>query len=156
MKKLSKKQKFIAAGSAAVIIASGSGAAYAFWTSTGSGTGNGHTATAQTVTINVTSSSSGLYPGGPAVAVSGTFTTPNDAAIYVGQVTLAIDPTFDTGQATNPCTAADFTVSHQPTATNATVVTGNTWGGATISMVDSATNQDNCKNVNVPLVLTSN
>jgi hypothetical protein len=44
----------------------------------------------------------------------------------------------------------------QPAATNDEVVSGDTWGGASIQLVDSATNQDNCKGVNVPLVYSSN
>lgn len=156
MKQLSKKQKYVAAGAAAVILATGSGAAYAYWTSTGSGSSSAATASAQTVTINVTSAAiSGLYPGGPSANISGTFTTPNDAAIYVGQVTVAVDPTWSAGASANPCTAADFTIT-PATATNATVTTGSTWGTATIAMKDLGTNQDDCKNVSVPLVLTSN
>ncbi|BBH15935.1 hypothetical protein Back2_02220 [Nocardioides baekrokdamisoli] len=155
MKKLSKKQKYIAVGSAAIVLAAGSGAAYAYWTSTGSGTSSASTASTQTVTINVTSAAiTGLYPGGPSANISGTFTTPNGAAIYVGQVTVAVDPSFSVGT-TNPCTPADFTIT-QPSPTNATVSTGGTWGTATIALKDLVTNQDNCKGVSVPLVLSSN
>lgn len=160
MKKISKKQKYIAVGSVAVVLAAGSGAAYAYWTNSGSGSGSAATGTNVAVVVNQTSTVSGLYPGGPPATLSGNFDNGNAGAVYVAQVSVAV--TAGWGPQADPtkpaCTSADFTLV-QPTATDAEVSAGTaqgSWGGASIALKDLGTNQDNCKNVSVPLTYTSN
>lgn len=160
MKKLSKKQKYIAAGSAAIVLAAGSGAAYAYWTNTGSGSGTASTGTNTAIVVNQTSTVTGLYPGGTPATLSGNFDNSNAGPVYVAQVSVAVTSGWfsQTDLSKPKCTAADFTLV-QPTATNAEVPAGNAqgaWGGGSIALNDSATNQDNCKNVSVSLTYTSN
>ena len=156
MSKFTKKKKLLALLTAALVLGVG-GTAFAYWTAGGSGTGAADTGTSANVTIVQTAfTPDALYPGGAAVALSGTFTNPNSGPVYVAQVTVAITPSWSTGGAL-PCTPADFVLT-QPTATNADVLVNDTstWGGATIQMLNTGLNQDNCKNVQPPLLYTSN
>jgi hypothetical protein len=150
-----KRKTKIVALTAALVVAGG--AAFAYWTAGGTGSGSADTGTSANVTIVQTAfPADALYPGGPAVALSGTFSNPNDGPVHVNQVTVAVDPSWSAGT-TLPCTAADFALV-QPTLTNADVLANDTstWGGASIRMLNSSTNQDSCKNVQPPLVYTSN
>ena len=151
MQNTRKRVAAVATGAALTFIVGG--VAFAYWTTTGSGSGSAGTGNTTPITIN-SAAVTGLYPGATASAVSGTFTNPNAGPVFVQQVTVAVSPSWTVGT-TNPCTAADFVVT-QPTATARQIVTGDTWTGATIQLKNLATNQDNCKGVTVPLVLTSN
>lgn len=153
-----RRTKRIVLVSAALMLIGGG--AFAFWSTTGSGTSSNDTGTAAAVTVVQTAlATDALYPGNSPVTLSGTFTNPNPGPVYVGQVTVAVTTGFSLqADTTKPaCTSADFTLV-QPTATNANVLADDTstWGGGSITMINRATNQDNCKNVNVPLTYTSN
>jgi hypothetical protein len=153
------KNKKIALVTAVLVLGSG-GAAFAYWTNSGTGTGSAATGTNVGITINQTSTPAALYPGGTAQSLAGTFTNTNAGPTHVAQVTVAVDPTW-TAQAdvAKPVCNADDFVLVQPTATNADVASGTgvgSWGGASIRLANSATNQDNCKNVTAVLVYTSN
>ncbi|TDU91800.1 hypothetical protein EV138_5413 [Kribbella voronezhensis] len=149
------KKKIILAGVAVAVI--GAGSAFAYWTNIGSGNGTGTTGTNAAISVSQTSVVTELAPGAPAQALSGTFTNTNNTPVYVEKVSVSIDPGFSKrADSTKPaCTAADFTLV-QPTATNAEVITGATWSGGSIAMINSPANQDNCKGVTVPLVYSSN
>ncbi len=156
-KKTRRTRRIAVVSAAALAVAVGGGVAYAYWTAGGTGNGSATTGNVQGITINQTSAITGLYPGGNPVALAGTFTNGNSGPVYVAQVTVAVDPSWEAQADGNKpaCTAGDFSLV-QPAATNGEVVTGTTWSGASIQLVDSATNQDNCKGVNVPLVYSSN
>jgi ABC-type glycerol-3-phosphate transport system substrate-binding protein len=155
-----KRTKRIAVLALAAGLVVAGGAAFAYWTTGGTGTGSAATGNVAGITINQTSTITGLYPGGPAVALAGDFTNGNSGPVHVNQVTVAVDPAFSAkADTTKPaCTAADFTVT-QPGLTNADIASGTHvggWSGATVKLLNSATNQDNCKSVTVPFVFTSN
>jgi hypothetical protein len=160
MRKFSKKQ-YLAAGATAALIVGGAGVAFAYWTNSGSGTGSASTGTNTSITVNQTSSVAGLYPGGPAAGLSGNFTNTNSSKVFVHSVTVAIQTGWSSNavDASQPaCTAADFTLG-QPGLVDAEVApgTGGSWSGGSIALNDNPTaNQDNCKNVSVPLVYSSN
>jgi len=127
----------------------GSTAAVAYWSGTGSGSGSGTVSNGVTLTINQTSTVSAMGPGVAAQTLSGTFTA--SGPVYIQQVTATVTGTSDAG-----CTAADFTIV-QPTATNAEVTTGSTWGGGSIVYTnDPARDQNACKGVTVTIGYTSN
>ena len=146
----------IAVASCLAVAGIGGGAAYAYWTVGGSGTGSATAGSANAVQIQLSGTVSGLVPGGAASALAGTFTNPNASPVRIGQVTVSIAPSFSAqADVSKPaCTAADFVLT-QPAATNAEVTTGTTWAGGSIAMSNLATNQDNCKNVTVPLVFSA-
>ena len=147
--KLSLKKKIGAAVAGVALVGAGT-MAFAYWSSTGSGTGSASAGSASAVTIVQTSTVSNLGPGTAAQALSGTFTTTRPA--YVGQVSVS-SVTTDKGAA---CDGTNF-LTQNPTATNAEVSTGSTWGGGSIVFVDKAdTNQDACQGAVVTVNYVSN
>lgn len=132
----------------ALLLLSGGGA-YAYWSVIGSGSGTAASGSAAAVVVNQTSSASGLYPGG-SVALSGDFDNPNPGAVYVTAVTAAVRIFSAQADNTKPaCTQADFTItgtSNTPGSIASGTAVGS-WSGLTLTMVNSGTNQDNCKSL---------
>ena len=158
MRKISKK--LVVGTAATAIVAAGAGVAFAYWTPGGSGTGSAATGNVAGITINQTSTIAGLYPGGTPATLAGDFTNTNSSAVMVKQITVGIQAGWSSQTDTSKpaCTAGDFALV-QPAATNAEVPAGThtgSWGGASIALTDTANNQDNCQNVSVPLVYSSN
>jgi len=124
-------------------------AAYAYWTIGGTGTGTAATASGSNITVVQTSSASGLYPGG-SVSLSGDFNNPNPGPVYVTAVTATVHAFSSQTDTNKPaCTDADFTITGTSN-TPGSVAAGNgvgTWNGLTLSMINAATNQDNCKSL---------
>ena len=157
-----RKKRFIAIGVTTFAVLAGAGAAFAYWTTTGSGTGGGGATSAPlAVTVVQTSTGTITAPGG-SVTLSGDFNNPNSGPTYVTSVSAVVSPSFtsDAVNATLPaCTPADFTItgtSSTPGDVPAGTAKGS-WSGFTLTLVDSATNQDNCENLtSVPIVYTSN
>jgi hypothetical protein len=135
------------------------GVATAYWTTGGNGTGSANTGTTANVIVNQTTVVAGLYPGGPAQPLAGNFDNPNPGQVFITSVTAVVSPGF-TSQAdlTKPaCTAADFAIAGAAPV-GANIASGNgvgAWSGLTISMLNTAANQDNCKNVVVPITYTA-
>jgi hypothetical protein len=159
MARFTRKKKVLAFFTAGLVLVGG-GVAFAYWTTSGTGTGTVATGTNVGITVNQTSTITGLYPGGPAVALAGDFTNTNDGPAYVTQVSVAVDPTWsEQADVAKPACAADDFVLVQPAATNADIASGTgvgSWAGASIRLANLGTNQDNCKNVTVDLVYSSN
>lgn len=126
---------------------------YAYWTNSGSGTGSAATGTNNSITINQTSVVAGLYPGGPAQALSGDFSNPNASAVTVASVSGSV-----TGTSVVGCAAADFVVTGSPAANAQSVPSGanvGSWSGLSVSMTNTAVNQDLCKNATLTITYTS-
>jgi hypothetical protein len=143
---------------ATFVTLAGAGAAFAYWTLSGSGSGSGSTGTTASVTVVQTSDASGLYPG-DAVALSGDFNNPGASRVYVTAVTATVAPFNAQADATKPaCTQADFTITGTSN-TPGEIDSGNgvgAWSGLTLTMVDAATNQDNCKSLaSIPITYAS-
>ena len=135
------------------------GVATAYWTTGGSGTGTADTGTTNDVVVNQTSAVIDLYPGGPPQALSGNFDNPNAGPVFITAVTAVVDPAFNAqADLLKPaCTAADFAIGGAAPV-GAQVAPGvgvGGWAGLNISMLNTAFNQDNCKNVNVPIIYTA-
>ncbi|HVW81274.1 MAG TPA: hypothetical protein VHB69_10095 [Mycobacteriales bacterium] len=146
MRKINNKKKAAAIlGGGALVLTSG-GVALAYWTSTGSGSGTAATGSVQNVSVVQTSTSSGLYPGG-SVQLSGNFNNTNTGKVYVGTVTATI------GTLPQGCVAGDFSISGTG-AVNAEIPSGTgvgSWSGITLTMNDTAANQDACKSQTIPV-----
>jgi hypothetical protein len=149
------RKTLVAAGTVFLIAAGG---AYAYWTQGGSGTGSGANGTTTGITINQTSTVTGLYPGGPAQALSGNFNNTNSGPVRVSTVTASlVSVTGSTG--TPACTIADYQLNTPVATVNAEIASGTgvgAWSGPTVQLLNSATNQDACKNATVNLSYTSN
>jgi hypothetical protein len=127
------------------------GGAFAYWTIGGSGTGSAFAdAGDDAIAVVQTTEVAGLYPGGSSVTLGGYYSNPNPGPVWVGTLSVAVDPAWNAGT----CAADDFAVNG-PLAVNAQIPTGTTnWTGLSIRMRNLAENQDDCKGVTVPLVYT--
>ena len=157
LKRISKKG--LVFGASAGVALGLTGAALAYWTSSGSGSGTAGTAGApSTITVNQTATvPTNLYPGpvGSGVPLSGTFTnTTNPASVYVASVTASIDTfSFQSNAGDPPCTQADYSITGTSNTPGEIAHGTNvgSWSGLTLTLVDTATNQDNCQGVTVPI-----
>ena len=153
-RKFNRKFVILAVG---LPIAVGAGIAIAYWTVTGTGSGNAATGTTSSITVNQTVSPTNLAPGGT-VALSGNFNNPNSSKVYVTAVTATVTTFSLQADAGKPaCTQADFTITGTAPV-GAEILTGNavgSWSGLSLNMIDSATNQDNCKSITVPITYAS-
>lgn len=154
------RRKKILAGIIALVVLGSGVAAYAFWTNGGTGSGTAATGTNTGITVNQTSAPAGLYPGGDAQSLSGDFDNTNAGSVQVHNVTATLASVTGGGtDGTKPdCTIADYTLTDNPATVDAEIPTGTAqgaWGPISIAMVDSGTNQDNCKNATVHVNYTS-
>jgi hypothetical protein len=133
------------------------GVAFAYWTAGGSGSGTADTGTAASVTVKQTASPTGLYPGGT-VTLSGDFDNTNSGHVYITAVTATVTPfSVQTDGAKPACTQADFSISGSAlVAAEIPVGSGvGSWSGLSLNMTDAGTNQDNCKNITVPITYSA-
>jgi hypothetical protein len=147
-----KKRTVLVLGAVAVLAVAG--VAVAYWTTSGSGSGSGAVASSNG-SITLHGSISGeLSPGGSA-PVSFTADNGNSSSEQVGTVHAVVS--IDEAHAKAGCEASDFTLAD--TAENQ-VIPASSSGvalthGGTISMADTAANQDACKGATISLALTS-
>lgn len=127
-------------------------AAFAYWTTTGSGSGSASVGTTSNLSISPVSITGTLVPGGSAASVSFTINNDSDTTLKVGQVVVDQGvvtedvPAWPNGLSGLPagCLASDFTFASS--ATSYTVgAHDSTDGSGTLSMADTAANQDACK-----------
>jgi hypothetical protein len=135
------------------------GTAFAYWTTTGNGTATGSSGTSATVTVTQTGTPpSGLAPGGAAQPITFKITNPKLSEQRIASVTIAVtDVTYANGTTAATCSASDFDIT-QPSAINADLPNGDTAfnsSGATIAMLETGQNQNDCKNTTVNLSFTA-
>jgi hypothetical protein len=147
MKRFMNK-KVAVIGLTAGLLLGGAGAAFAYWTNSGSGNGSALTgAPTGTVTVNQTSTITAMYPG-DTQTLSGNFTNTGAGAVKVGSVTATI------GTLPGGCVAGDFSIGGTAPV-NAEIAVGSgvgSWTGLTITMNDTALNQDSCQLSTIPIV----
>ena len=156
-----KQKKSVAALLAILVVAIAAIGAYAYWTTSGDGTGTADTGT--TSAFVVTQLGTGpvdLVPGGPAQDVSIDVENTESFNQYLTSLAFEVDPAWSArADLSKPaCTDADFTLV-QPTVAGVDLAPGNHNGAAytgTIALDNAVTNQDNCKNVAVDLLLHAN
>lgn len=150
MRKISKRSFAVVTGVAVTM--AGTGLAYAYWTSGGSGSGSAATGTTQGITINQLSTVTNLSPGATPQALSGDFDNANSSSVYVGSVTAVVASTD------KPlCDVSNYQINGTAPV-NSEIPSGNgvgSWSGLTIKMLDTAVNQDACKNAVVSIAYSS-
>ncbi|MEW1951404.1 hypothetical protein AB0280_19400 [Pseudarthrobacter sp902506025] len=149
MRPMTKKNKIAAVALSATLLAAGGGAAYAYWSTTGSGSGEAAASSGNNVVTLHSSFAKDIAPGESRVV---TYTADNSNTSSTLVAGLA--PTVATSDA--KCLPIWFTVD--ATATPATVpakTTGTTVGTGTLTFVDTADNQDACKNATITVNVTS-
>jgi hypothetical protein len=148
---LSKKPRaLVALGSFGAIVAVG--VAIAYFSSTGAGTGSATVGSSSAVTIHGTTATS-LFPG-TSSTVSFTVDNPSPGSQRVNLIQLA-SVTTDAGH--SACVMGDFTMPN--VTVNQTFPNGNgqtVTATGTLSMANTALNQDACQGAPLTLHLTSN
>jgi hypothetical protein len=135
-----------------IVVLAAAGAAYAYFSSTGSGTGTGTVGSSSAVTLHGSASSS-LYPG-TSSSVTFTVDNPSPGHEQVGTIHLA-SVTTDAGH--SGCTMSDFTMPD--VVANQDFPNGNgqaVTAQGTLTMANTASNQDACQGAPLTLHLTSN
>lgn len=161
-----KKRLAFVSGSLAVALVGG-GLAIAYWTTTGTGTGSGAVGTSTPVTVTQDSTVSGLVPGGPADDLDFTINNPGAGPQTINSVTVSVsNVTKAVGAPPGACTAADFAITQPDLGGAVELSTGNnafTAGngsggpadtGASVSMINSATDQNGCKGATLEFTYT--
>jgi hypothetical protein len=139
------KRKYLAAGVAVAVVASG-GVAFAYWTSGGSGTGTATTGDSTAFVVTVDDSPSNLTPGGPVETVGFTVDNPSTGHQNVSGAAASVTGTDKPG-----CDATDFAITATTVTTGDLGPGGTTTGSFKIQMVNKAVSQDACKNATVNL-----
>ena len=175
MRRLNRKTKVVIASSALLLL-SLSSSAYAYWTATGSGTATATTGTNIALTVTQDGTTTGLVPGGTAQPVNYTINNSASTPQYATTVTIGIVDVRYTNAAgagtgttalDHPanmiavtCSASDFTLV-QPDSLPTDLAPGNTSftrlttkKSGTIAMLNTASNQDDCKDTTVNLSFT--
>ncbi len=139
------KRKRVLVPLAIVFALAVSAAAVAYWTASGTGSGTASVGTDAGVTISPVTFSGTLYPGG---SVTVNFTVNNSSASAPVQVDKVVANTAagTNGMSSLPagCLAADFTFADVTVATN--IAPSGTYSGTgTLSMANTAVNQNACK-----------
>jgi hypothetical protein len=147
---LNKKRTMLVLGAVAVLAVAG--VAVAYWTTSGSGSGSGAVAASNGTVVLHGTITNNLTPGGSS-PVAFTADNANSSSEQVGTVHAVV--TIDPAHA--GCAASDFTIAD--TAENQVIPAKGTGvaltNGSTISMADTAANQDACQGATISLALTS-
>lgn len=164
MFKLTKKK--VAAGALAAGLVAMTGVGYAYWTSDGTGTGTATTGT--DVAWNVTTDAAtgdALSPDGPIQNVVINVKNDNSGTQRLERLDISVaNSDGSTWDGTGTCSAADFKVGTAAAGDTFSItgLTDDIAAGDTnsdhdvdIQMVDTGANQDDCRNVNVPLYVVA-
>ena len=149
MRKMTRKNKVLAAAGALALVAGGGGAAYAYWTTTGSGGGTATNAEANgTVTLHATFADD-LAPGNH-VSVAYTADNPSTTGTKVGELSATVETSDPL------CLAEWFTVTAD--TSNSLVAarsTGTSVGSGVLEFLNSDDNQDACKSAVITINVSS-
>jgi hypothetical protein len=148
MKRYARK-RLVLLGVVAVVAGMAAFGAYAYWTASGTGAGTATVGTDSGVTIAVTNTGAALYPGGSATI---TFHVQNDSSSSAVTVGKVVQDGPVTGLPVG-CSAADFSFA-DVTLNESVAASGNGPNHTgTLSMANTASNQDACKNASPVLHL---
>lgn len=143
-------KKVVAIAAAGLLTVATAGTAYAYWTTTGAGSGTATNAGSNGTLVLHANFAAGLSPNN---AETVTYTADNGGSSDL--FLTSITPTVTTS--IPGCSPAWFTITDQ-SVTPRTVAHGASGvpvGSATLSFVDSGTNQDSCKNAVITVTLAS-
>lgn len=137
----------------AVLALAGAGIAFAYWTSTGTGDGTANTGVATAFTITSDTPVGTIAPGNAGQTVGFTVTNPSPGPLYLNVVTVTLANADGTPWVPpTGCLIEDFTATISTPPPVGDVPGGGSVGGeATVTLDNTAVNQDACQGVSVPL-----
>jgi hypothetical protein len=134
---------------------------YAYWTSTGSGSGSVTVGTDTAWQVDVSSATGGpLTPDGPAQTVQYTVTNNSTGSQKLTSVTVSVaESNGSAWDGPGNCSADDFSVGGAAVGTPAVLTAlaqtfgpgGHDSASVTVQMVDTGSNQNDCRTADVPL-----
>jgi hypothetical protein len=154
MSKLIRRKRVLVALAAVAALAI-AGVAYAYFTSSGSGSGTATVGSAGGLTIDPVTITGTLYPGDTTGAsVSFTINNPGSSAVQVDKVVADTSGGNTNGISGLPagCSASDFHFADVAVGTKIDAG-GSTTGSGALTMDDTSSNQDACKNTTPTLHL---
>jgi hypothetical protein len=149
----SRGKKRVVLSLVAVITLAGAGAAFAYWSSGGTGTGAATTGSSVALTVTSQPAVGTIAPGNAGQTVAFTVTNPGPGVQSLTSVAVTMETAA--GVAWVPptdCLIADYTatISTAPAA-GPIAVGANVSGVATVTLANTALNQDACQGAAVPL-----
>jgi hypothetical protein len=131
----------------------GAGVAFAYWTSTGTGDGTATTGASEVFTIATETAEGTIAPGNAGQTVVFTVTNPAEGSQYLAGVTVTMaDAAGVAWVPTGECALADYTATITTPPTYGEIApTGTLTGTATVTLANTAVNQDDCQGQTVPL-----
>jgi hypothetical protein len=154
---MSRRKKRITFVLVGVLMLGGAGVAFAYWTSTGTGDGSAETGTSVAFIIAADPAVGTIVPGGAGQTVDFTVTNPGPGVESLSNVTVTMASAA--GVAWVPpvgCDIADYTASVTTQPVDGEIPVGDGVDGqATVTLANSATNQDACQGQTVPLYFTA-
>lgn len=149
MRKMTKKNKFLATAGALALVAGGGGAAYAYWTTTGSGSGTATNSAANGTVLLHATFADGLAPGNE-VAVAYTADNGNTTGTKVGALSANVTTSDEN------CLASWFEVT--AVTSNSLVAAGAdgvSVGSGVLKFNNSDDNQNACKTAKITINVSS-
>jgi hypothetical protein len=146
-------KKRITIGVIALLTLAGAGAAFAYWTSTGTGTGEATTGESVAFVVTSEDAVGVIAPGSAGQTINFTVENPGDGTQNLSGVTVTMaGPDGTAWVPTGDCDIADYTavISSAP-PTGPIAADGTVEGTATVTLANTAENQDDCQGQVVPL-----
>jgi hypothetical protein len=153
----SRRKKRVTLVLVAILVLGGAGVAFTYWTAGGSGDGEAQTGTSVDFTIAADPAVGTITPGGPGQTVDFTITNPGPGSLQLSDVTVSMASA--TGVPWVPdggCDIADHTASVTTQPAAGEIPAGDSVDGqATVTLANTAVNQDACMGQVIPLYLTA-
>jgi len=141
----------------AVLVLSGAVVAFAYWTAGGTGDGEAQTGSSVDFTIAADPAVGTIFPGGAGQTVDFTVTNPGPGILQLSDVTVILASA--TGVPWVPdggCDIADYTASVTTQPVGVEIHAGiSVHGQATVTLANTAVNQDACQGQAIPLYFTA-
>jgi len=135
-------------------------AAIAYFTGTGSGTGQAQVGTSTPWGVTFGATTGTMYPGSGSSTVHYTVTNNGSGSQRLNTTTASV-ATDGSGNVTSSgtpvsgCLATWFSAANTPPAAVTLAPAASTTGSAAVTMAESGTNQDACKNVTPDIVISA-
>jgi hypothetical protein len=141
---------------AVALTLTGAGIAFAYWTASGTGTGTATTGESVAFTITTDPAVGTLAPGSAGQTVDFTVTNAGEGTQNLTGVTVAMATADGTAWVpTGDCLAADYTATVTDNPSGEIAAGGSLSGTVTVTLANTAVNQDDCQGQDVPLLLTA-
>lgn len=135
----------------------GSGVAFAYWTATGTGTGTAMTGESVAFEITSEPGEGELAPGSAGQTIDFTVSNPGEGTQNLTEVTVEIaEEGGEAWEPTGECLTADYLAEVTTVPPAGEIAPGGSVAGTiTVTLDNTAVNQDDCQGQDVPLHLTA-